>query len=147
MAWLLFEGAQCLCLCSQQWWNLCTRSVSHMQKVGIRTSMQIFYDICKNVARTLWKYRVQQRLISFSTTLLTVLFLARNHMTVILHPLFSPDLAPSVFSLSLSKTQLITQERFGDIIMIKKNCRLLLQRTSTYASNSSRIATLAVFGS
>jgi hypothetical protein len=114
-------------------------------------------------------------------------------MTVILHPLFSPDLAPYVFfSLSKNsalttwhplsakvgtsfankrrplgryssladykprslfvypKTQLSTQERFGDIIMIKKYCRLFLQsfiqRTSTDASNSSGIAGLAVLG-
>lgn len=86
----------------------------------IRTAMQIFCDICRNVARTLWKYGAQRRLISFSTRVLTVLFLARNHMTVILHPLFSPDLAHLVFFLSLLKTQLITQERFGDIIMSKK---------------------------
>jgi hypothetical protein len=50
----------------------------------------------------------------------------------------------------LSKTQLNTQEWFGDIIVIKKNCTLFLQsfkqRTSTDASNSSRITGLAVFG-
>jgi hypothetical protein len=65
-------------------------------KVGISIFMQIFCDILRNVARALWK-PVQWRLISFSTTTLTVLFVARNHMTVILHPLSSPDLAPSLF--------------------------------------------------